>query len=206
MGGNLALAKSGANTLWLNGNNSSYTGGTTVYNGLLLLTPSGGINSNGFGPTGAGDVTVMGGTLQGTATINGNLNVGEAGTVRPGTVNPLVAAAAGQPWGVASAPWTLNVTGSAGVSPGAAFWFDIGTGSSSLLTIANAPSLPTGGQATVNLNNLGGLSGNVPLFTYGSLTNTFSPGQLAVAPLPTRRAIIRLPITAARSASWRPIS
>ena len=73
---NLILVKDGPNTLWLTGNNNSYSGGTTVLNGLLLLSPSNtGATST---PTGLGDVTVSGGTLQGSATIAGNLNVGGA--------------------------------------------------------------------------------------------------------------------------------
>ena len=92
--GNLILVKDGPNTLWLNNNYNSYTGGTTVKNGLLLLSPSNPMSGTPTGPyegfAGSGDVTVSGGTLQGTATIQGNLNVGAAGTVHPGLANSLV--------------------------------------------------------------------------------------------------------------------
>ena len=91
-GGTLILVKDGPNTLWLNNGENSYTGGTTVKNGLLLLTPTPSTTVGGSTVTGYGDVTVNGGTLQGTANIQGNLNINTGGAVRPGSVNPLVAA------------------------------------------------------------------------------------------------------------------
>ncbi len=104
---NLVLVKDGPNTLWLNGNFNSYTGGTTVKNGMLLLSPS---NPAGGTPTGQGDVTLTGGTLQGTATIQGSLVVGASGTVRPGLTSSLVAG--GQ-------PGTLSAANDATVTAGA---------------------------------------------------------------------------------------
>jgi len=68
------LIKSGTGTLTLAGNNS-YTGTTTVSNGMLLV--NGGITTN--------TVTVTGGTLGGNGTIKGAVTVQSGGTLSPGT-------------------------------------------------------------------------------------------------------------------------
>ncbi len=175
--GNLILVKDGPNTLWLSNNDNSYTGGTTVKNGLLLLSPSNPMSGTPTGPyegfAGSGDVTVSGGTLQGTATIQGNLNVGAAGTVHPGLANSLV---------VGGQPGTLAVDLSATVSGGANMQYDVGTTSSSLLNVNGALTL-TGTGIKVNLIDDGGLTGAVPLITYGSL-NTFSASQFVIGSSP----------------------
>jgi autotransporter-associated beta strand protein len=49
------------------------------------------------------------------------------------------------------------------------------------VTVTNALTLPTVGSVTINLTDLGGLSGIEPLFTYGNLGNSFSSSQLALA-------------------------
>jgi autotransporter-associated beta strand protein len=171
---NLILVKDGPNTLWLNGGNSSYGGGTIVKNGMLLLSPTGATAS----ATGDGGVTVTGGTLQGTANILGSLIVGSSGTVHPGLFNSLVS-------GGTAAPGALSVANSATISGGAKFQYDFGSGtSSSLLSVASALTLPTSGHATINLTDLGGLSGIVPLMTYGLLGNSFSTSQLAIGTSP----------------------
>ncbi len=175
---NLILVKDGPNTLWLNGNYNSYSGGTTVKNGLLLLSPN---NTASGTPTGYGDVTVSGGTLQGTATIGSgypyvNLNVGAAGTVHPGLANSLA---------VGGQPGTLAVVGNATLSAGANMQFDFGPASTSLLSVSNQLSLPTTGNVTINLVNTGGLSGGTyPLITFGSLA-AGNTSTLAVASQPS---------------------
>jgi autotransporter-associated beta strand protein len=50
--------------------------------------------------------------------------------------------------------------------------------------ISDALTLPAAGHATINLADLGGLSGIVPLFTYGNLANSFSASQLAIGTSP----------------------
>jgi fibronectin-binding autotransporter adhesin len=164
---NLILVKDGPNTLWLNGNFNSYTGGTTVENGLLLLSPS---NPVGGTPTGYGDVTVNGGTLQGTATIQGNLNVGAGGTVHPGLANSMAG----------TQPGTLAVAGNGTLSAGANTQFDLSS-TSGLLALTGALNLtPSGGAVTFNFSDLGGFPGTAPLITYTSLTNSFSASSLSV--------------------------
>ena len=75
---NGALSKSGAGTMRLNAANS-YSGGTTVSAGRLLVN-----NVAGSG-TGSGSVTVGGGVLGGTGTIAGAVTILAAGTIAPGT-------------------------------------------------------------------------------------------------------------------------
>ena len=69
----LSLTKSGAGTWTLSADNS-YSGGTTVSEGTLLVNGSLGTNT----------VTVNGGTLGGTGTINGPVVVNAAGVLSPG--------------------------------------------------------------------------------------------------------------------------
>jgi autotransporter-associated beta strand protein len=90
------LIKSGAGTLDLTGTNT-YTGATTVNAGALLVN----------GSTAAGSaVTVNGGTLGGSGTVNGTLTVNSGGTVAPGnspgilTVNNNVTFASGSNFSV----------------------------------------------------------------------------------------------------------
>lgn len=75
---NGALTKSGAGTMRLKTANT-YSGGTTVSAGRLL------VNNTTNSGTGTGTVTVNGGTLGGTGTIAGTVAVNSGGTVAPGT-------------------------------------------------------------------------------------------------------------------------
>ena len=74
---NGALAKGGAGTMQLTAA-SSYSGGTTVSAGRLLVN-----NITGSG-TGSGGVTVSNGILGGAGTIAGPVNVQPGGTIAPG--------------------------------------------------------------------------------------------------------------------------
>ena len=75
---NGALTKSGPGTLRLI-NANTYSGGTTVSTGKLLIN-----NTSGSG-TGSGGVVVNGGILGGTGIISGVVTVNSGGTVAPGT-------------------------------------------------------------------------------------------------------------------------
>jgi autotransporter-associated beta strand protein len=74
---NGALAKAGTGTLRLTAANT-YTGGTRIVAGRLL------VNNSGGSGTGTGPVTVDGGVLGGTGTIGGALSVNRGGTLAPG--------------------------------------------------------------------------------------------------------------------------
>ena len=160
--GELTLVKDGPNTLWLNGDNNSYVGGTTIKNGLLLLSPSD-TSSNGYA-VGNGDVTLTGGALQGIATLQGNLIVGASGgtgTVHPGLSNSLA---------VGGQPGTLAVNDNATFNPGTNMQFDIAsTSSNSLLALGNGLSLPSLGSVTVNVADPGLNVGKYQLITFGYL-------------------------------------
>jgi len=76
-GGALALRKIGEGTQTLTGA-STYSGGTTIVDGTLLVN-----NTTGSG-TGSGPVLVAGGTLGGTGAIGGSVTV-QSGTIAAGT-------------------------------------------------------------------------------------------------------------------------
>jgi autotransporter-associated beta strand protein len=76
--GAVSIAKAGTGTLALGGN-STYSGGTTVSGGTLLVN-----NTAGSG-TGSGAVSVTAGTLGGTGAISGAVSVGASGNLAPGT-------------------------------------------------------------------------------------------------------------------------
>jgi autotransporter-associated beta strand protein len=78
-GGTVGITKTDAGTWTLSGNNT-YTGGTTVSAGTLLVN-----NTVGSG-TGTSTVTVnTGGTLGGNGSISGDVTVNAGGTFAPGT-------------------------------------------------------------------------------------------------------------------------
>jgi len=76
--GLVAVTKAGAGRWILSGNNT-YSGGTSVSTGTLLVS-----NSTGSG-LGTGDVTVSGGTLGGSGSFTGGVTVNAGGTLAPGS-------------------------------------------------------------------------------------------------------------------------
>lgn len=79
---NGTLTKSGAGILRLTAANS-YSGGTTITAGRLLVN-----NATGSG-TGAGPVTVSGGALGGNGGVSGAVTVDSEGTIAPGTASSI---------------------------------------------------------------------------------------------------------------------
>lgn len=153
--GGFALTKVGEGTLALGAANT-YSGGTTISNGTLLVN-----NASGSG-TGTGAVTVQpsgllagNGSISGTVTNRGTLSAGNGvGTLATGPQN----------WvGGATNLWHLNqANGSAGANPGWD-WLNI----SGALTISATPTNPVTLKITsLNLSSAPGLAAN--------FTNTLS--------------------------------
>jgi autotransporter-associated beta strand protein len=167
------LTKSGDGTLTLSGVNT-FTGATTVNGGRLLVNSPGSLHASSA-------VTVTGGTLGGTGTINGSVTVNSGGHLAPG-----------------ASIGTLTV-GSSSLLDGSLLDYEFGSagttsvpGNSDLAIVTGALTLPTSGTVTLNLAdnaNAGGLGsigdGTYKLFSYGSLTNAWSPAAFAIGTAPT---------------------
>lgn len=147
-----SLAKSGAGTLVLAGDNS-YSGGTEVFGGTLL-----GRSATAFG---SGDVTVHGGILAGNATIMGDL-LNEAGHIAPGE----------------NGIGTLSVLGNFAQFPAGALDMEIGADGADLLSIVGTAFL--GG--TLQLTLLDGFTptagASFTLVSAGNFLGHFSSVQV----------------------------
>ncbi|HOD81966.1 MAG: Autotransporter-associated beta strand repeat protein [Planctomycetes bacterium ADurb.Bin126] len=156
--GPLSLTKIGSGSLTLTGNNS-YTGGTTLNAGALLVD-----NTSGSG-TGTGTVTVNGGLLGGTGMIGGNVMINAGGTISAGdspghlvlnagynqvALGTLLAEIGGNEQGI-TYDW-IEVVGTATLNPGAIIdinWYGsfVGGGPFDILTAA-------GGITNANLDGI----------------------------------------------------
>lgn len=76
--GTLALTKAGASSLTLSGNSNTYSGGTTMSDGTLLVT-----NTSGSA-TGTGPLLVNGGILGGAGFVTGAVTVASTAAIAPG--------------------------------------------------------------------------------------------------------------------------
>jgi autotransporter-associated beta strand protein len=136
----LSLTKANSSTWTLQGTNT-YTGTTTVTGGKLLLSSASSLASGSA-------VTVSGGALGGTGTVNGAVSLTTAGGIdlRDGAVGTLTLAS------------TLAINGAAGANL-LSFDFGNGTGTSDLLSVADTTSVTTTGAAVISINQLGGMAG-----------------------------------------------
>ncbi len=152
--GATALNKIGTDVLTLTGTNNTYSGGTTVNGGTLLI--------NNFAGSGAGSGALAvntGGTLGGTGFIISPVNIYAGGILSPGS-----------PVGV------LTISNSLTLNVGSISSFGLGTNSDRVNVKGN---LALGGK--LNVTNFGGLAaGTNTLFTY---TGTLS-GSLALGTMP----------------------
>jgi autotransporter-associated beta strand protein len=148
----VALTKIGSGTFTLTGANS-YSGGTTVSNGTLLVN-----NIAGSG-TGNGAVTVVSGaTLGGTGAIGGPVTAN--GTLAPG-----------------NSAGTLAINNDLVVGGAAVLEYELGTNSDRTVVSGN---LTLGG--TLNITDAGGFTnGAYTLFTYGG-TLTYSGVTVGTTP------------------------
>jgi autotransporter-associated beta strand protein len=162
------LYKTGSGTLTLPGANS-FSGATTMNNGMLVLA-----NTSGSA-LGTSSLTLMGGTL---ATVPG-LAVSVSGNVWAGTA-PSAAAYQIAPGGIGSIG-TLSIGGQLGLSSNSTLDFSISGTSSSLLNVVGA--LSETGTATIDLNTSGNLSPSYTLATFGG-NNSSQPLAFTVVGAP----------------------
>jgi len=148
-----ALNKIGIGVLTLTGTNNTYSGGTTVNGGTLLIN-----NIAGSG-AGSGSLAVnAGGTLGGTGIISGPVSILSGGTLSPGS-----------PTG------TLTISNSLTLNVSSISSFGLGTNSDRVAVKGN---LTLGG--TLNVTNLDGfVAGTNTLFTYtGTLSGSLAFGNM----------------------------
>lgn len=163
-----SFRQDGTGTLTLTSNSNSYTGTTTVTAGLLRVD----------GSLAAGSaVTVSGGALGGTGTVNGAVTVSGTGGVNLG--NGAV--------GNLTLGSTLDITGSAGANN---LSFDLGntTNTTDKLIVGGATSVTNAGAAVISLNQLGGAAGRNAAGTYTLIQGTTSMAALGQFALATTNA------------------
>ena len=162
-GGIIALLKSGPNTLTLSGS-STYSGGTTLNGGMLVV-------ANGAGSaTGYGDVTLTGGTLASGpngGSISGNVVAGSG-------PHAIVLGGVGA---VGRLIFSENLT----LNANSTLDFDLSGNSADLLAIGG--SLNIDAPVTIDINASGTLSGAYTLATYGS-SSGLVPGDFLVSGMP----------------------
>jgi fibronectin-binding autotransporter adhesin len=167
-GGKIALVKSGPSALVLSGS-STYSGGTTLDGGLLVV-------ANGSGSaTGLGAVTLNGGTLASGpngGSISGDVIAGSG----PHTIAP----------GGAGTIGTLALGGNLTLSANSTLDFDLSGNMADLLTITD--SLSISGQANLDINASGTPSGTYTLATYGS-SSSLNAGDFLVSGVPPGYAL-----------------
>ncbi len=155
---NGALVKAGTGTMLLNKANT-YSGGTTLSAGTLLVN-----NTSGSG-TGSGNLTINGGILGGTGSIAGAVTVNGGGTIRPGTATSIGNLT------LNSAP-TLNGTVSIKINR---------NGGSTLADKVTRPTGTLNYGGTLAVSNIGAalVGGEVfTIFSAGAYTGAFSVTQL----------------------------
>lgn len=138
-----ALSKTTSGTLVLTGTTNTYSGGTTVSGGTLLVN-----NASGNG-LGTGAVAVNAGTLGGTGFTSANITVGNAS----GTQDAMIAPGSGS-------TGTFTTTGSLSLLSDAVFAFELNGASGSVAAdkiVANGVTIDSG--ATFSFTLLGGVSG-----------------------------------------------
>ncbi len=191
-----SLIKSTGGMLVLTNGANSFSGGTTISGGTLLLT-----NTTGSA-TGAGSVTISSsGILAGTR-IGGSLVSNAGGTFSPGTGAPL-----------SGDIGTFNVGGGITINAGSVLDFDLTSpGVADTVNSTGALSLGAGVNTILNLfENTGFAVGSYVLFTASSVTNsstyTINPSGPGMASGATYAILavgntLVLNVTAAPTVTW----
>jgi autotransporter-associated beta strand protein len=138
----------------LSGNNNTYSGGTTVGNGILVLANSAGLSTNNSA-TGSGDVTMNGGTLSSIGAgsfMSGNVQIGSG----PFTIGP----------GFNGSVGTLTVGTNVNLNSTSTLAFKIIGNTSDLLAING--SLNVTGMPTIQLSSSGLLTATDILMTFNA--------------------------------------
>jgi autotransporter-associated beta strand protein len=163
-GSMLALAVSGSATLTLSGA-STYSGGTTVDQGTLLV-----INTTGSG-TGSGAVIVnFGGTLGGLGVINGPTIVQPGCTLAPGP-------GAGNSIGTLTFGSSLTLEGTTSIN------VEAGVDTSDAIRMTSGSTVNLGGTLTVlDIDGMAFSPGETFQLIYGSISGAFSSFNLPALP------------------------
>jgi len=170
----IKLVKNGAGSLLL-ANSNSYSGGTSITNGMLQV-------SNTVGSaTGSGTVSIgSGASLASDPILGGSVGAPGTGLVEIKTNGSLL------PGGPGTAGLPLNVLGNLQLDASSSVSFDFAPGDNFKDKVAVVGNLILPAIAsqhvTINLNNLGGISGELALFTISSTSSftNFVPGLSSV--------------------------
>ena len=149
----------GTGTLTLSASNSSYTGGTTVNAGSLVLAS--GVDLSGSGAmtlSGGSLFSISSGTIGGTVVSGGSPNV-----IVPGSN------------GIGS----LSIGGGLNLNSNSTLAFDISAGSTDLLAITGA--LAVSGTSKISFISSGSLANSYTLASFGSTTTSASNFSLVGA-------------------------
>jgi autotransporter-associated beta strand protein len=167
-GGKLAVVKNSIGT-WTLSNANTYTGTTSVTDGLLR------INGNHSAATGA--VGVTGGAIGGTGTVGGAVTVSGTGGINllDGTVGSLTLGS------------TLDITGAAGANN---LCFNLGAAAAGtdMIIVAGATTVSNTGAVVINLNQIGGAATRINAGTHTLIQGTGSMAALGQFTLPTTAA------------------